>query len=164
MTPLRLSIYMMLAAGCAMAADDPGGWTAARWGMTDAQILQAIPEAPRLDPPEKVNHARVHIEAFDLAGAIFHVYFVPGKDGTLDSVLLSPQQPAEGFVYLFQHLQELLVQKYGRPWTSKEGATSELQWSLKITTISLSLASIPAINLQILTLQYRKKSADLDKM
>ncbi len=164
MRPRRLPIYMMLALSvAAVAADDPGGWTAAKWGMTDAQILQAIPAATRLDPPEKVNHARVHIESFDLAGAIFHVYFVPGKDG-LENVILSPRKPDEGFASLFQRLQELLVQKYGRPWISTEDRTTELQWSLKTTTLTLSLSRIPAIDMEILTLQYKKKSADLDKM
>ena len=161
----RLPIYMILAtAAVLVAADDPGGWTAAKWGMTDEQILQAVPAATRLDPPEKFNHARVHIPSFDLAGSRFHVYFIPGPAGQLDQVLLSAEPCDAGYDVLFQQLQELLVQKYGRPWSSAEGNTTEFQWSLKTTTITLSRTKNQAINIEFLHLQYSKKSADLDKM
>lgn len=153
----------MMLAVAALAADDPGGWTSAKWGMSDDQILQAIPQAARLDPPEKVNHARVHIPAFDLAGAQFHVYFIPDQVG-LAGVILSAKEPDEGLDALFRHLQELLVQKYGRPWTAGVDQTTDLQWSLPTTTITLSMVRIPAIKMQMLSLSYKKKSADLDKL
>jgi len=159
-------MYMMLVlAAIATGADtqDPGGWTAAKWGMTDAQVLAAIPVATSLDPPDAGAH--VHIKSFDLAGAAFHVLFQADKDGRLQSVLLSPVgTPAEGINYLFQNLQNLLVEKYGRPWTSTEGHGTEIQWSLKTTTITLSRVKFPGIDIQILNLHYKRKSVDLDKM
>jgi hypothetical protein len=43
-------------AAATAAADDPGGWSKARWGMTEAQLLQVFgKEATRLDPPEKIG-------------------------------------------------------------------------------------------------------------
>ena len=160
---MRTATLIVMIAATAMAADDPGGWTAAKWGMTDAQILAAIPSATRLDPPDAGAH--VHIKSFDLAGAAFHVLFQSDKDGRLQAVLLSPVgDPAEGIDHLFQTLQHLLVEKYGRPWTSTEGHETEIQWSLKTTTIALSRVKFPGMDIQILNLHYKRKSADLDKM
>jgi len=31
-------------------ADDPSGWTKAKWGMTKAQIQIAFPDATQVDP------------------------------------------------------------------------------------------------------------------
>jgi len=153
----------MMAASSAAQPTDPGGWTAAKWGMTDAQILAAIPAATRLDPPDAGAH--VHIKSFDLVGASFHVLFQSDKDGHLQAVLLSPvEPPAEGIDYLFQNLQNLLVEKYGRPWTSTEGHETEIQWSLKTTTVTLSRIKFPGMDIQILNLHYKRRSADLDKM
>ena len=168
-TCFRLSMYMMIAA-VVQAADDPGGWTAAKWGMTDAQILQAIPAATRLDPPEKNTHAGVQIESLELSGKDFHVLFVPDSKGLLNSVLLVPAAKYEGrgLDGLFKDLEQLLVEKYGRPWITNAGKELKQtvdQWSLKTTTIILSLAWSPlAPEMQIITLQYRRKAADLDKM
>jgi hypothetical protein len=75
-----------------------------------------------------------------------------------------PKPPSQGIDYLFQELQNLLVEKYGRPWTSSEGHQTEIQWSLKTTTITLSRVKFPGISIQLLDLQYKKKSANLDKM
>lgn len=160
-------IILMLLAGATLAADDPAGWNGAKWGMTEEQILQALPgQAVRLDPPEKFNHARVHIPTLDLAGASFHVYFVPDEKGGLNSVLLSPEkEPPIGFDFLFQSLQNLLVEKYGQPWVSTEGHNTEIRWSLKTTTITLSRIKFPEFpNLQIISLQYKRKDPDLDKL
>jgi hypothetical protein len=154
---------MLMMATAFIAADDPGGWTAAKWGMTDAQILQAVPTATRLDPPDADAH--VQIKSFPLAGSDFHVLFQSDKDGRLQAVLLSPiGTPSEGFDYLFQNLQNLLVEKYGRPWSSTEGHQTKIQWSLKTTTITLSQAKFPGIDIQILNLHYKRKDPDLEKM
>ncbi len=163
----RISLYIALALAPVFAADvpDPGGWTTAKWGMSEAQILAAVPGAVRLDPPDKVNHAAVHMPTYDLAGVAFHVYFVPGSDGKLESVLLNPVgEPAEGFESVYQRLQNLLVEKYGRPWNSTEGSTHEMQWSRPTTTIALSLIRLPAIKMAMLHLQYKLRSTELDKM
>ena len=158
-----ITILIIMAAAAAAQPADPGGWTAAKWGMSDAQILAAIPAATRLDPPDAGAH--VHIKSFDLAGAAFHVLFQTDQDGRLQAVLLSPVgDPAEGIDYLFQTIQNLLVEKYGRPWTSTEAHETEIQWSLKTTTITLSRVKFPGIDIQILNLHYKRKSADLDKM
>jgi hypothetical protein len=157
---------MMLAAVATFAAEDPGGWSKAKWGMSDEEILAALPgQAVRLDPPEKYLGSRVHIPSFELAGSEFEVHFVPDKAGRLSSVLLSPVgTPSEGFDYLFQSLENLLVAKYGRPWKSTEARSERIQWSLKTTTITLSRSKFPGFDIQILNLQYKVRPADLDKL
>ena len=148
---------MGVAAALAAAADDPAGWTTAKWGMTAEQILAAVPQAQRLDPPEK-NGARVHIPELDLAGGQFHVYFVPDKDGLLRAVVLTTPitPPPAGFDSLVQNLQNLLVEKYGRPWKSDGEVATEFEWSFATTTITLSRMKFEGKTLSV-TLRYRKK-------
>jgi hypothetical protein len=150
----------------ALAADDPAGWSKARWGMTDQQIIDGFAgQAVRLDPPDKVNGARVWIESLDLAGTNFQVYMVPDKDGRLSSVLLSPRDLADGTDSLFQTLGELLVQKYGRPWkTGEEDGITEEQWTFSTTVVTLTRGKLPMTKTRIVNIQYRKKSPDLDKL
>jgi len=150
----------------AQAADDPGGWTGAKWGMSADQILQALPDqAVRLNPPEKYNHATAHIPSFQLAGASFHVYFIPDNDGHLKSVVFSPLDVTrEGLDFLFQRLQNLLIEKYGRPWKSTEQANTEIQWTFKTTTIILSRTQVKDFGTQFVSLRYKQKESDLDKM
>ena len=161
---MRLLPIIMMSLLTAVAADDPGGWTAAKWGMTDDQLLAAFPgQAARLDPPDAGAH--VHIKPLQLSGADFHVLFQSDKDGRLTSVLLSPiGQPPQGYDLLFQSLQNLLSEKYGRPWKSDSADKTEFQWSLKTTIISLSRIQIAGLSPQIINLHYRQKPADLDKM
>jgi hypothetical protein len=146
------------------AAEDPAGWTAAKWGMTDAQILQALPgQAVPLDPPQIHGLARVQIKSLDLAGTKFSVTFVSDEKGCLSSVLLHPSDkgPLDS---LFQTLENMLVEKYGRPWSSNADHETKIQWSLKATTITLSHLKYPGLPVEILNLQYKRKDPDLDKM
>ena len=55
----------------AQMAEDPGGWTKAKWGMTTAELQQAFPQAvvynkrqsgPALNiPDDEINGQRVHV-------------------------------------------------------------------------------------------------------
>jgi hypothetical protein len=137
------SVSLLIALAAALsAADDPGGWTAAKWGMTEAQLRDAFPAQP------------VSVE---LAGTTFHVRFISTKDA-LTQVKLDPVEPVkQGLDSLFQDLQNMLVEKYGRPWSSTEGPTSELQWTFKTTTISLSRVRLSGFGTQFVFLTYRKK-------
>jgi len=157
----HLIVCATIFAAALSAADDPGGWTAAKWGMTDAQILAALPgQAVRLDPPEKLNRSSVHIPELDVAGTKFHVYFTPDKDGLLSSVLFSPiGSPAQGLDAVFQELQNLLVDKYGRPWKTDEQGNSEIQWSFPTTVITLSRIKVSGFGTQFVHLQYKRKVA-----
>jgi len=155
---MRRAALCLLAALAAFAAEDPGGWTKAKWGMTDDQLLAAFPEqAVRLDPPEQ-NGARVAIRSIDLAGAKFDVYFIPSDAGLRKVVLTAQHQPATSLDFLFQTVQNLLVDKYGRPWRSDESAATSLQWSFPTTTIVFDRMRVSGFGTQFLSLIYTRKS------
>jgi hypothetical protein len=159
----RQIALFILAASLATAADkdDPGGWTKAKWGMTGEDIVQAFAgDAARRDPPEKVSGIpiAVSVKSVDLAGAKFEALMVPDKDGKLKSVLLQPLKGEAQNAYLFQRLQDLLEQKYGRPWKSEADHDTSLQWTFPSTVITLNMTSMPAMNFCIVMLKYAYKT------
>jgi hypothetical protein len=156
---MKIVKLSLLAAAAAFAADDPGGWTKAKWGMTDAQILAAFPgQAVRLDPPDAGAH--IAIKAFDLAGSPFYVRFLTDPESGLNRVVVhAPHLSSERLDLLFQNLQNMLVEKYGRPWKSAEFGESELQWSFPSTTITLGRTKVTGFGTQFLTLIYVKRVA-----
>ena len=135
-------------AGSGLAADDPGGWDKARWGMTEAQVLRAFgPEASRSD-------GRIMVKPFHLSGVPFQAFLTFGKAGILDGVLLAPVDHADESPPLFDSLAQLLVQKYGRPWTTRDGALTQIQWTLRTTVITLVHFKT------YITIQYRPKPSE----
>jgi len=50
MRTFQLTAVFLLAVGAFAqnAADDPGGWTKAKWGMTEAEIKAAFPQATQM--------------------------------------------------------------------------------------------------------------------
>ncbi|MDR3566322.1 MAG: hypothetical protein P4N59_33475 [Negativicutes bacterium] len=157
-------LVSLLVVAAAIAADDPGGWTKAKWGMTEAQLAEAFgPDIVRLDPPDSIAGGKIKIfQAVDvqIGGTPFRAKLVPDKDGKLDSVLFSARDKKDVNQYTFQSLQELLVQKYGRPWKSAAGQDAEFQWSLGSTVITLSFTQYKDVDWSNLILQYRHKSPD----
>jgi len=161
MTLSARCIVMMAAISfsCA-AADDPGGWTKARWGMTEPQLIEAFgPSIVRLDPPEAVGGIPIHL-AVDIAlvGSSFRALLAPDKDGHLYNVLISPRQSKDRNEVTFELLENLLVEKYGRPWKSEAGHETNLQWSFATTVIRLAIDQVKEFNFCILTLQYIRKT------
>jgi len=157
-------IYALLGGACFSlpAADDPGGWSKAKWGMSEPQLADAFgPGIVRLDPPDKVSGIPVLLAVdLDLAGSPFRAKLILDKYGKLSSVLLQPRQTDACGAYLFQSLQNSLVEKYGRPWKSEAGMSTDLQWSLATTVIHLSLAQEKQLGFCLLTLQYKHKPVD----
>ncbi len=67
------------------APEDPGGWRAAKWGMTEEEVLAALPgQAARLPGLHKDGTASVVIEPLIIAGHDFRVTFVPARVGRAD--------------------------------------------------------------------------------
>jgi len=170
MTFKPLSVLILVTT--AVAAEDPGGWSKARWGNTDEEIIQAFAgEVVLFDHPDAANHARIGIESMELADTKMRVQMVPGPDNRLQSVLISPRRLDDGTDMLFQSLGELLVQKYGHPWKSEEDNRTELQWTFKTTIVTLTrirIAGPPSLRmpgLQVVHLQYKQKlNTNLDKL
>jgi hypothetical protein len=133
--------------GLAAGAADIQGWSNARWGMTEDEILAAFPNAVRLtgaaaERCTKYGHAPVSIPDVDVAGIILSVHLVIDPKTGLRMVLLSPANPGATTAQDFQTIEALLVQKYGRPWNRMTDDTAKSQWSLPSTIIELESIGI----------------------
>lgn len=142
---MRILYIMMALAVASSAADDPGGWSKARWGMTDEEILKAFDgQVVRFAAVDPHQRARVGIEALDVAGIKVKVYMAPGSDEKLEHILFAPAL-ADQTDDTFQAFENLLVQKYGKPWKSDDSSNTELQWTFPTTVITLTRSELPRL-------------------
>lgn len=140
------------------AADDPGGWTRAKWGMNSGEILKLFQgDAAGATP-------RLTIPSYEVTGTKFRVLLIMDKDDRLDHVSMSPIAMADSTDALFQSVEELLVQKYGRPWKSDEAGTTEFQWTFPTTVITLSRTKSAIAGAALLSVSYKHRASDADRM
>jgi hypothetical protein len=140
------------------AAEDPGGWTKAKWGMTSAEIIKLFQGDAAGSTP------RLTIPSYEVAGTKFRVLLIMDKDDRLDHVSLSPIAMADSTDALFQSVEELLVQRYGRPWKSDEAGTTEFQWTFPTTVITLSRTKSAIAGAALVSISYRHRATDADRM
>jgi len=147
---LRAGVLVLLTALTAGAADIQG-WSNARWGMTEQQILDAFPNAVRLPKPEKFDAgpAPISIPAFQVEHLTLRIFFL--MTPTLSQVAFDSKAADP---YDFQILEALLVRQYGRPWQKTTDEVQIAQWTLPSTIITLRRASFRNIRVQFLTLTY----------
>lgn len=146
----------------AAAADDPGGWSKAKWGMTEPQIASAFGADRIVHIPLAAGGAQPGVD-IDLVGAPFRAMFGL-KDGRLAGVNISPRQEKDRNDQVFESLVNALVEKYGRPWKSETGQmlkTTEYQWSLPTTVITASFTTASSVtDICILDIHYGRRSVD----
>jgi hypothetical protein len=158
--------YMLLLAGIAAAADDPGGWTAAKWGMTRDQVRAAIPSAKVLTGPADARTVEkdvsdLGIDAIAIGAIDWTVLFFFDASGGLRQVRLAPvntKKDATEQQYLAT--ESLLVEKYGRPFDRNATESTDVrdaQWTIGKTTIHLRRLAIRRVAFQAITLIYRRK-------
>jgi hypothetical protein len=141
-SPVARASILFLSISLAAGAADIQGWSNARWGMTEQQILDAFPTAVRLtgaaaERYTKFGHAPISIPDVEVAGIVLTVHLVTDPKTGLRMVLLSPANPGATTAQDFQTIEALLVQKYGQPWNRTVEDTAESQWSLASTIIKL---------------------------
>ncbi len=145
------------------AQDDPGGWTKAKWGMTEAQIREAFPEARVYPYPRNpVNHffGLDHI-TIGPSPITYRVEFI-FKSGGLGSVKISltdAKDSAPANINFLQGLRE----KYGEPTSVKvEGSRlfPERTWEWLLPQTVIILYDIPGLGLTV-TYHQRMKSNQL---
>ncbi len=136
---MHLALLFVLLAG----ATDPTGWSKARWGMTEAQVLEAFPgQAVRVNEPipactytqEHSAPIAIHDVPIGSTKYLACFFFVGGK---LSSVSLHPPDSADNTEAEFDRVEALLVEKYGKPWQLRDKDQSESRWSLKTTRIQV---------------------------
>lgn len=152
---MRSLIIIMLAALFAGAADDPGGWSKAKWGMTQAQLSDAFgPDAHHDD------HGRL-LAPLTMSDIPCEATMNLDDAGHLSAVGIGPVKIADMTDALYLILQELLVQKYGRPWkTSEELGVTKLQWTFPTTLITLTRAKFPDTEQRLVMLTYKRIAPD----
>jgi hypothetical protein len=74
----------------AQIAQDPGGWTIAKWGMTAAGLKEAFPQAKVYNSSR--SGPTFGIPEYEMAGARVHVAFKLDDEGGLQSVLIEPDE------------------------------------------------------------------------
>jgi hypothetical protein len=114
-------------AAAAPATRPPHDWPTLRWGMTEAEVLAALPgQAQRLEPPERLADGRVVSVGFEpqaVEGVPFRVRFV-FEAGRL--VILSlkslPGRPADGADY--DRLRARFTERLHDAGTERRDATA----------------------------------------
>jgi hypothetical protein len=159
----------------ALTQTDLEGWRQSKWGMTADQVIKAFNgEVVRLKKPDvfKDGHAPVGIESYALAGHKYKVSFVVNEKGKLHKVSLDLQE--EGNESIFESLEKLLTEKYGKPSYQNnrrndgnlaQSLSRETMWSFSKTTITLTYYElIASSSMHVVLLTYKAKNKELDKL
>lgn len=182
-TFMGLLLGIVAVAGLAQnPGDDPGGWTKAKWGMTEDQIKAAFPDAAQVRFFRETN--RLGLPAYNIDRIRFEVVFGFDASGALQEVTLFDEFTAEG-MRQFTDTQRLsaipgvatgienvkgdllnsLTTKYGKfsdHAITEKGTQDEWSWLFPSTTVKLQWRhagdSIDGVHLFY---NARKKSADL---
>ncbi len=160
MRALVLSLYVVLVLA-AFAADDPGGWTGAKWGMTVNQVRAAVPDAQILTGPEAPRKIEgilspLGIPTLQIGPIAWSVFFLFDPAGKLTAVYLNTPTPGTA---AFMATDLLLTERYGRPAEQKTDAGRTSQWSFPTTVLQLRYTVIPAIRSEDLWLSYTRPAA-----
>jgi hypothetical protein len=143
-------IVFLLGLLLAAPATDPGGFLAAKWGMTEDQILAAFPnEAARPAKPEKFNLGPAPVI---VARADRKTSFICTP--TLQAVIIQflDDSPAE-----FLRVEAQLAEQYGRPWHRDSGEIEQSQWTFPTTLIQLRRVALKNIPFRSLSLTYQRR-------
>jgi hypothetical protein len=137
----------------AQMAEDPGGWTKAKWGMTAAQLKQAFPQAVVYNsgrsgqtfdiPEDEINGEKVHVSFEVGAEGLRRVLIEPDAKSPVDSNLESPPPTVAriGQILLLAGLQD----QFGEPTASTTEPSfdetgqmiRQWRWSFPATTVLL---------------------------
>lgn len=158
---LTAAAVFVMAVVCSAQAEDPHGWTKAKWGMTEAEIKAAFPDAKIVNPG-----ARLSFLAYDglQIGVIhYHVQFSFDKDALIQ-VNLQPEGDRAVVSEVAQGaLLTGLKDKYGAPQShenpiaSPAGQEHEWEWTFPESVIALTFAEHHERQYNFTTLVYRKR-------
>jgi hypothetical protein len=158
----RYLMVMMLASAVALAADDPGGWTTAKWGMSTDQVRAAIPSSHDLTGPADNRTfdgklSTLGVDRVQIGRTVYSALFMFDVTG-LSAVYLLPADESDRSLFQFIQVELLLVQKYGRPFERSYTEGRFAQWSLDTTTVTLHYSDIRILKRESLYLIYARKS------
>lgn len=164
MKTILLALCAVMAFGQAAApAEDPGGWTLAKWGMTQAQVSGVFPMASvQMDPISK--RPGLILSGFPIQNLTFLVRFRFSAAGELDEVVIEPEgdrathgRPAQSI------LLRGLTDKYGKPDETAPhrddgpSMSYEWRWMFAGTTIKLQHVDYGLGNTALTFLTYHRR-------
>ena len=138
----------------------PPIWRTVRWGMTNTEVLAALPaEAQKLPTPAEfaqgTSSGDVVIPAYDLEGVKFRVSFGFAAE-KLNRIYLAAGKADSDTCGL---VEKALTDKHGAPGPKESTGTSlrgeQLTWKLSDQTIVLACAGKPELGFQSVTVDYR---------
>jgi hypothetical protein len=169
---LLLLLVLIVAPVLAQEPQDLDGWRAAKWGMSETDVLGAFGgEAVRLNQPERFHGptvATIAIPKYEIQSTECRVLFGFNAAGALSLVQIAPLDNVTPGVWhegLFTSLDNLLTEKYGEPTSTKdERVVRSRVWRLPRTVISLNylfavFGILKGIDLLTLTYQATPKEA-----
>jgi hypothetical protein len=125
------------------------GWKAAKWGMTENEILKKVKGAKQAEIPNKWDnfgssgpaYSPVVLEGVTIDNIVFKASFIlDNKTKKLIAVQLQAPKNAVDFLTA-SNLEKLLIEKYGAPSYRKEekedGQTLTVNWDLSKTVVEL---------------------------
>ena len=141
-------IGLLLSAPVAAAPSDVPGWSAARWGMTEAELKTAIPKGLTKLPGRwqyGKTYADYAVLGTRLGGLAFNAFFqMNNKTDRLEQVLLERRRP-QATPAAFYRLLDALEEAYGPPTETCEQAKTggtplryALIWRFPTTTLRAS--------------------------
>lgn len=169
--------------------NDLNGWDEVKWGMSEEEIVKVygnkLVKFNKREHYGKVkpnkDYATMGLEPVEIGGRQFKVTFI--MDGTSNKLKAVNVKPLEklggGSVVLFRSLEEMLVEKYGKPsYQNKEDEPDErlsggvvlegsknyiTKWLLPRTIISLKYLEIRPVKLTLVVIQYKKRDSSRTK-
>lgn len=140
--PIAAIISLFLMAPSLALAQMPlwGGLTS---GMTEAEILRAMPAAKpsRAQDPKKPQQRLLAGDSVDIEGATFTVTLTL-SDGRLEEVMLISEMPRSQCLAMLDKLSAALTTKYGQRTRQKltPPVLAEIHWQSQVgTTIELAM-------------------------
>jgi len=141
-------------------------WNKCEYGMTDKELLKIFPNLTEKDDESILRiyskddgYKILTIDSFNISNINMHVFFLI-KNTRLESVhIVSYWQEMldlDGFEYIFNTLELLLTDKYGKPYYSSKPETYNWAVSWSSNQILIDLRMDPGMGLEI-----RYKVSDL---
>jgi hypothetical protein len=167
---LALGLLFILGSDCVAQRRDVLGWEGARWGMSEAELLNAFNSRLKKLPERMefmAQYADYVIPELKLEGESFTVYLQMDKStNKLSQVLvrLNEQVAPTPREQLFHRLASSLAREYGEPSGQKDerysfkrkyrGIELERTWRFPATTVELGYGWDDQIHASLLTIRY----------
>jgi len=165
-----LALLVAAASTCLAQKTEIDGWSSARWGMTEREVMAAFPREaiqPRGNPSDRHfgnQTATIRIESADFGGIRLQANFFFDDNGGLVKVLLRRPEstpPARASEW-FRTLAASMDSEYGEPTIRGSDARGDhllSAWIFPRTVIQLSFLDAAILNMSLLAVTFEKRTS-----